>query len=62
MTNLDSVLRRRDVTLSTKVHRVKAAVFPGVTYGCKTWTIKKPELPYGPAILLSDTYLQKTLI
>ena len=43
MTNLDSVLKSRDVTLLTKVHIVKAMVFPVVTYGCETWTIKKEE-------------------
>ena len=43
MTNLDSVLKSKDVTLSTKVHIVKAMVFPVVMYGCKSWTIKKPE-------------------
>ena len=44
MTNLDSILKRRDVTLSTKVHLVKAMVFPVVTFGCENWTIKKAEL------------------
>ena len=43
MTNLDSILKRRDVTLSTKVHLVKAMVFPVVTFGCENWTIKKAE-------------------
>ena len=41
MTNLDSILKSRDITLSTKVHLVKAVVFPGVVYGCESWTIKK---------------------
>ena len=41
MTNLDSILKRRDITLSTKVHLVKAIVFPVVMYGCESWTIKK---------------------
>ena len=41
MTNLDSILKSRDITLSTKVHLVKAMVFPGVMYGCDSWTIKK---------------------
>ena len=41
MTNLDSVLKARDIILLTKVHRVKAMVFPVVTYGCESWTIKK---------------------
>ena len=43
MTNLDSVLKIRDITLLTKVHLVKAMVFPLVTYGCESWTIKKAE-------------------
>ena len=43
MTNLDSILKSRDITLSTKVHLVKAMVFPVVMYGCETWTIKKAE-------------------
>ena len=43
MTNLDSILKSRDITLSTKVHRVKAMVFPVVMYGCENWTIKKAE-------------------
>ena len=43
MTNLDSTLKSRDVTLSTKVHLVKAMVFPVVMYGCESWTIKKAE-------------------
>ena len=43
MTNLDSILKSRDITLSTKVHLVKAIVFPGVMYGCESWTIKKAE-------------------
>ena len=43
MTNLDSILKCRDITLPTKVHLVKAMVFPGVMYGCESWTIKKAE-------------------
>ena len=43
MTNLDSILKSRDVTLPTKVHVVKAMVFPVVLYGCESWTIKKAE-------------------
>ena len=43
MTNLDSILKSRDITLATKVHLVKAMVFPGVMYGCESWTIKKAE-------------------
>ena len=41
MTNLDSILKSRDITLLTKVHLVKALVFPAVMYGCESWTIKK---------------------
>ena len=41
MTNLDSILKSRDITLLTKVHIVKAVVFPGVLYECESWTIKK---------------------
>ena len=43
MTNLDSILKNRDITLSTKVHLVKAMVFPVVMYGCESWTIKNAE-------------------
>ena len=43
MTNLDSILKSRDMTLPTKVHLVKAMVFPAVMYGCESWTIKKAE-------------------
>ena len=43
MTNLDSILKSRDITLPTKVHLVKAAVFPVVMYGCESWTVKKAE-------------------
>ena len=43
MTNLDSILKSRDITLSTKVRPVKAMVFPVVTYGCESWTVKKAE-------------------
>ena len=43
MTNLDSILKSKDITLSTKVHLVKAMVFPVVLYGCESWTIKKAE-------------------
>ena len=43
MTNLDSILKNRDITLSTKVHLIKAIVFPVVMYGCESWTIKKAE-------------------
>ena len=43
MTNLDSVLKSRDITLPTKIHLVKAMVFPVVMYGCESWTVKKAE-------------------
>ena len=43
MTNLDSIFKSRDVTLPTKVHLVKAMVFPVVMYGCESWTVKKAE-------------------
>ena len=43
MTNLDSILKSRDITLTTKVHLVRAMVFPVVMYGCESWTVKKPE-------------------
>ena len=43
MTSLDSILKSRDITLSTKVHLVKAMVFPVVMYGCESWTVKKAE-------------------
>ena len=44
MTNLDSIFQSRDITLPTKVHLVKAMVFPLVMYGCESWTVKKAEL------------------
>ena len=43
MTNLDSILRSRDITLPTKIHLIKAMVFPVVMYGCESWTIKKAD-------------------
>ena len=43
MTNLDNILKNRDITLPTKVHLVKAMVFPGVMYVCESWTVKKAE-------------------
>ena len=45
MTNLDSILKGRDITLPTKVYLVKVMVFPVVTYGCESWTVKKAECP-----------------
>ena len=58
MTNLDSVLKSRDITLLTKVHIVKAIFFPGVMYGCMSWTIKKAE--HG-RIVAFELWLEKTL-
>ena len=43
MTNLDSIFKSRDITLQTKVRLLKAMVFPGVIYGCESWTVKKAE-------------------
>ena len=43
MTNLDSILKSRDITLPTKVHLVKTMIFPVVRYGCESWTVKKAE-------------------
>ena len=43
MTHLDSILKSRDITLSTKIHLIKATIFPVVMYGCESWTIKKAE-------------------
>ena len=45
MTSIDSILKSRDITLPTKIHLVKAMVFPVVMYGCESWTIKKAECP-----------------
>ena len=52
MTNLDSILKSRDVSLLTKVHLVKAMVFPVVMYGCESWIIKKAECQRGDAVEL----------
>ena len=54
MINLDSVLKRRDITLLTKVCKVKAMVFPVVMYGCESWTIKKAERQGTDAFKLCD--------
>ena len=56
MTILDSILKSKDITLSTKVHLIKAMVFPVVTYGCKSWTIKKAE-----ELMFWIVVLEKTL-
>ena len=52
MTNIESVLKSRDITLSTKVRLVKAMVFPVVMYGCESWTLKKAEYQTSDAIEL----------
>ena len=57
MTNLDSILKSRDITLQTKVHMVKTMVFPVVVYGCESWTIKKAERRRNDAFELCWTRL-----
>ena len=52
MTNLDSILKSRDITLPTKVHLVKAVVFPVIMYGCESWTIRKVECQIIDAFIL----------
>ena len=61
MTNLDSILKRRDITLPAKVHLVKAVVFPVVMYGCESWTIKKAERRRIDVFELCFKILVKTL-
>ena len=58
MTNLESILKSRDITLSTKICLVKAMVFPVVMYGCESWTIKKAECQRTDAF---ELWLEKTL-
>ena len=58
MTNIDSILKSRDITLPTKVHLVKAMVFPVVRYGCEGWTIKKAGTK---ELMLLNCILKKTL-
>ena len=58
MTNLDSIFKSRDITLPTKVHLVKAMVFPVVMYGCESWTVKKAECQRIDAF---ELLLEKTL-
>ena len=53
MTNLDSILKSRDIILPTKVHTVKVMVFPVVMYGCESWTIKKRKLSAKELMLLN---------
>ena len=60
MTNLDSILKRRDITLPTKVNIVKAMVFPVVMYSCEIWTIKKAERQRIDAFKLWFVVLEKT--
>ena len=55
MTNVDSVLKSRDITLPAKVHLVKAMVFPVVMYGCQSWTVKKAECRRIDAVVLEKT-------
>ena len=61
MTSLDSILKSREITLQTKVHLVKAMVFPGVTYGCESWTIKKAEDQRIDAFKLLEKTLESPL-
>ena len=55
MTNLDSIFKSRDITLPTKVHLVKAMVFPVVMYGCESWNVKKAERRRIDAVVLEKT-------
>ena len=55
MTNLDSILKSRDITLPTKVHLVKGMVFPVVMYGCESWTVKKAECQRIGTLVLQKT-------
>ena len=61
MTNLDSILKSKDITLPTKVHLVKAMVFPIVTYGCESWVIKKAEHQRTDAFKLLERTLESPL-
>ena len=61
MTNLDSILKSRDITLPTKVHLVKAMAFPVVTYGCESWTVKKAECQRTDAFELLEKTLESPL-
>ena len=61
MTNLDSILKSRDITLPTKVHLVKGMVFPVVMYGCESWTIKKVECRRIDAFELLEKTLESPL-
>ena len=61
MTNLDNILKSRDITLSTKVHLVKAMVFPVVMYGCESWTTKKAEHRRIDAFVVLEKTLESPL-
>ena len=61
MTNLDSILKSRDITLSTNVSLVKALVFPVVMYGCESWTVKKAECQRIDAFELLEKTLESSL-
>ena len=61
MTNLDSILKSRDITIPTKVHLVKVMVFPVVMYGCESWTIKKAECRRIDAFKLLEKTLESPL-
>ena len=61
MTNLDSIFKSRDITLRTKVHLVKAMVFPVVMYGCDSWTVKKAERQRIDAFELLEKTLESPL-
>ena len=61
MTNLDSILKSRDITLPTKVHLIKAMVFPLVMYGCESWTVKKAECRRTDAFELLEKTLESPL-
>ena len=61
MTNLDSIFKSRDITLPTKVHLVKAMVFPVVMYGCESWTVKKAECRRIDAFELLEKTLERPL-
>ena len=61
MNNLDSILKSGDITLPTKVHIVKAAVFPVIMYGCESWTIKKAEHRRTDAFVVLEKTLESLL-
>ena len=61
MTNLESILKSRDITLPTKVHLVKAMVFPVVIYGCESWTVKKAEHRRIDAFVVLEKTLESPL-